>query len=150
MARRPVLSNYPHLHNVLRNDPTANREFQSCISSMSQPDDAEEQTQVNELNLTRASLHEALARVEATNKKQEKVTRFIMLLGGLLEKQAHLNPYAQDLLTKTQYEITFSPDQIRMALKLYWDVVGEKMEQTIARTVAVDDPADEREYPDDA
>jgi hypothetical protein len=145
MAQRPVLSNYPHLHSILRNDPTANRDFNAILTAVSAPQTSASEDTLAELELSRRNLQDTLTKLQKQEKTQAKILRFISLLGGVIEPQVRLSPYSQDLLTKTHYDVRFSPDQIRMALNLYWDAVGEGMENVIARTVKVDDPAADRD-----
>ena len=147
---RPALSSYPHLYNLLRNDPTANRDFNAILSAALSPQPSASEDQLAELEVSRRNLQEAITKLQKQEKTQAKILRFISLLGEVIEPQAKLKPYSQDLLTKSHYDIRFSPDQIRMALHLFWDAVGERMENTIVKTVAMDDPAADRNLEDDA
>lgn len=139
---KPVLSNYPSLLAVLRNNPQANAEFNAVLSTMSSsgPDRAKELTDSLESERTlRAELQIELNKAKATN---QKVTRFIRLLGEVMEPQVQLQPYVQDVSMKTSYDIQFNAHQVRMALHLYWDVMADNMEATLSAGAVVD-PADQ-------
>jgi hypothetical protein len=101
-----------------------------------------------QLARSEGNLQDQLTKTGTAVRAQEKTVRFIRLLGEILEAQTNFRPYVEDMAEKRKYTIEFSPAQIRMALRLYWDVVGQAMESTIARTVVLD-PAAERESEDD-
>ena len=142
MARSPILSNYPRLHSLLRADPSANNEFQSLVSSMRGPQVSPNANLTEELEKTREQGMELLKKQELQEKQQAKLTRFIKLLGEVVEGQTQLRPYSQDVSEEREYNIKFTPGQIRMLLHAFWDIVGEDMEKQINKS---HDPASARE-----
>lgn len=142
MPRRPLLTNYPHLHGVLRKDPLANRDFQTCLSDLKHPppstDPVITPAMLDAVNLRLREAQEALSKQDRVN---VKTVRFIRLLGEVIESQTKLQPYSQDASAREQYKIMFSPEQIRMVLRLYWDVIADDMERKLVRV----DPAADRE-----
>jgi hypothetical protein len=151
MPGRPILSKYPRLHSLLRRDPQANTEFNAALNEVSTDGGSGEiiKDLQEQLAQSESNLQEQLTKTTAALRAQERTVRFIRLLGELLEAQTNFKPYVEDIAEQRKYSIEFSPAQIRMALRLYWDVVGQAMESTIART-AVLDPALEREGDDDS
>lgn len=145
MSLQPLLSNHPYLHNLMRNDPRANTELNALISRIKSPGASEAKEQ--ELRDTIKALEIRAAELEARAVKAETVrskgTRFIKILGELMETQLRLSPYAQDVSEKKHYEIRFSADQVRLAVRWYWDVVADSMETTLGSGVR--DPADDSE-----
>lgn len=145
MSNQPLLSAYPYLHNLMRSDPRANTEFNAIISSLKNPGareakEQELQESIKALETHNAELKTVMTRV-ATAKL--KAVRFIKILGPLMETQLRLSPYEQDVSQQKHYDIRFTADQVRMALRWYWDVVAESMEAALAK--GAPDPADEAE-----
>lgn len=136
--RRPVLSKYPHLHNILRNDPVANSQFNAAISGLGIPqadsDEPRLQTQLDEAR-KQTLAHEK--KVLEASKLLQRQRSFIKILGETIESQTDLEPYSTDIDKGRKYTITFTPDQVRVALRLYWDVISQDMEASIARVVSV-------------
>lgn len=126
MARRPVLTNYPHLHNVLRNDPIANRDFNACLTEVGSPVGTAESSEALQTALDNQA--KLIKEVGDLQSELSKMKRFINLLGGVIEPQVHLRPYEQDASIQTSYEIKFNHNQIRTALRLYWEAVAQRME----------------------
>lgn len=143
---KPVLSNYPHLHSVLRNDTRANAEFNAILSAVGNPSlgAAREQELTDSLESERTLRTEMQLELNKAKAVNEKTVRFIRLLGEVMEPQAQLRPYSQDVSTKATYDIKFNANQVRMALKLYWDVVADSMETALGGNDVVD-PADQQE-----
>lgn len=138
MGRRPVLSKYPHLHNILRNDPVANQQFNAAISGLGlSPADNEEPKLQKQLDESRKQTIAQEAKVQEASKLLQRQRSFIKLLGETIEAQTNLEPYSTDIDKGRKYNIVFSPDQIRVALRLYWDVTSQDMESSIARVVSV-------------
>ena len=145
-ARRPILSKYPHLRAVLQNDARANAEFNAVLNECSSQESssAELNQALEELRRSETNLQEQLNKATSAERTLEKSIRFIRLLGELLEAQTNFSPYTEDLAEKRKYNIEFSPAQIRLALRWYWDVLGSAMENSITRSVVMD-PAAERD-----
>lgn len=144
MPKPPLLTNYPYLHNVLRNDAKANTDYNAIVSQLSQPLSSVEREQMQSaIDAERTLLAEVRTQLEKSTQLNIKAVRFIRLLGELMESQTELKPYVQDVSEKRTYSITFSADQVRFALRWYWDVLSAKMED-ILRSKAMD-PADESE-----
>jgi len=146
MPVRPILSKYPRLHALLRRDAQANTEFNEALLEVSKDGGASAiigELQ-KDLETSEENLQKQIAQVGISQRSQERSVRFIRLFGELLEAQTSFKPYVDDLTYKNKYMIEFSPAQIRLALRLYWDIIGQAMESTIARTVVMD-PAAERE-----
>lgn len=142
---KPLLSNYPRLHGILKNDPQANADFNAIISALKSPLSADREKELTDsIEAERTLRAEIQVAAEKNGTVTKRTVRFIKLLGEVIEPQVQLQPYAQDVSTKTTYTITFNATQIRMALKLYWDVLSSKMEDVLATGVVVD-PADEEE-----
>lgn len=140
---KPVLSNYPHLHSILRNDARANTDFNAIISALTTPGasiDREKEYEAG-LEAERIRANESEERAKKSEASNAKGVRFIKLLGELIESQHQLSPYVQDVSEKKHYEIRFSAAQIRMALRWYWDVLSGHMEDVLARG-SKEDPLD--------
>lgn len=129
MPKRPVLSNYPHLHNLLRNDPVANREFNACLTEVNAPTRAEAPSSALETALDAQT--KLILEVTELKTQAVKMRRFIDILGAVIEPQVHLRPYIQDAAVQGTYDIKFSSNQLRMALRLYWDSVAQRMEDKV-------------------
>jgi hypothetical protein len=149
MARRPVLSEYPHLRNILRNDPIANQQFNAAISSVngSLPSSGEDVNEKLE-KLQRLYLEQS-KNYEAVSNQHRKDLRFIRLLGETMEKQTQLRPYSQDLQEQHSYPVTFTPEQVRRLLSIYWNLVAEETEIELSRTLKINDPAADRPETDE-
>ena len=145
MAGKPVLSNYPHLHSILRNDPRANQEFNSALSSVRKVEVSGANANLEQaLQTSEDNLQSALAQNASHVEAQQRVLRFVKLLGELIEEQTHLQPYTQDLSMQREYSIRFSASHIRLALRLHWDIIANAVESELSRTMVMD-PALERE-----
>lgn len=151
MSNQPLLSAYPYFHNLMRNDPRANTEFNAVISSLKKPGawEAKEQELRDSIKALEIRANELQQRAEKADGANVKAIRFIKILGELMETQLKLSPYAQDVSEKKHYDIRFSADQIRMATRWYWDVLSASMEATLARGAPAEDPADAEEGEDD-
>lgn len=138
MGRRPVLSKYPHLHNILRNDPVANQQFNAAISGLNlSPADTDEPKLQKQLDEARKQTIAQEAKVKEASRLLQRQRSFIKILGETIEAQTDLEPYSADIDRGRKYNIEFTPDQIRVALKLYWDVTSQDMEASIARVVSI-------------
>jgi hypothetical protein len=138
MGRRPVLSQYPHLHNILRNDPVANQQFNAAISGLRlSPADDDEPKLQKQLDEARKQTKAQEGKVQEASKLLQRQRSFIKILGETIEAQTNLEPYSADIDKGRKYNIEFSPDQIRVALRLYWDVTSQDMEASIARVVSI-------------
>ncbi len=144
MPKQSILTNFPYLHNLLRNDVRANTDFNAIISQMSTSLSAVEREQLqSSVDAERTLVRELREQLQKAAQLNIKAVRFIRLLGEIMESQTELKPYVQDVSEKRVYLIKFSADQIRFALRWYWDVLSAKMEEAL-RSQAVD-PADESE-----
>ncbi len=143
---KPVLSSYPYLYSILRNDPRANTDFNAILSALNSPSAAaaREQELIDSLEAERTLRTEIQTAANKNSEVTKKTVRFIKLLGEVMEPQVKLQPYAQDVSTKATYDIKFSASQVRMALRLYWDVLSSRMEEILGGD-EVRDPADEVE-----
>lgn len=145
MSNQSLLSRHPYLHNLLRNDPRANTEYNSIVSELRNP--GAQEAKEHELRVSIKALEVRNQELEERAQKAEHVAakgvRFIKLLGELMETQLQLTPYTQDVRESKHYDIRFSADQVRLATRWYWDVAAESMEVTLSR--GVQDPADDPE-----
>jgi chemotaxis protein histidine kinase CheA len=145
MARKPILTDYPRLYFVLRQDPAANADFQKCIGKLTGTDaaksvkDLKSSVEAEQTLRTEAQAEAAKLKVEL-----QKTVRFIRLIGELMESQTELSPYAQDVSEKKSYDIRFDANQIRRALQYYWATVAGDMEAVLTRPEA-NDPLDKEE-----
>lgn len=147
MSNQPLLSKYPYLHNLMRNDPRANTDLNAIISELRNPGarefkENELRDSIKALEIRSKELEERAQKAEAVSRKG---IRFIKILGELMETQLKLTPYTQDVSERKHYDIRFSADQVRLATRWYWDVAAESMETTLGRGVR--DPADDPEEP---
>ncbi len=144
--RRPLLSNFPHLHNILRNDARANAEFNAAITSVSGSNVTvtAEQNLKAQLSQSELNLQEYIDKYNSMVKLTEATVQFIRLLGETIEVQTELTPYTEDIVKIRDYTVHFTAAQIRLALHLHWDVIGRAMESQLARSL-LSDPAAERE-----
>ena len=147
MAVRPLLSQYPHLRALLRNDPVANAQFNAAISGLATPrrvgGSSEEQLEKS-LAQAREKVTELTILLNKSKVAYEKSARCLRVLGEVIEAQLDLRPYSQDALEDRKYKIEFGPDQIRLALRLYWDALAYAMEDSLANTMLISDPAKDR------
>lgn len=143
MSNQPLLSPYPYLLNLMRNDPRANTEFNAVISTIKKPGvwEAKEQELHASIKALETHVTELQQRALKAEGGNTKAIRFIKILGERMETQLKLSPYEQDVSEKKHYDIQFSADQVRMALRWYWDVIAAGMEAALAR--GGPDPADE-------
>jgi hypothetical protein len=142
-----MLSQYPHLHHVLRNDPVANAQFNAAMSGLAPQRTSGESPEARlEKSLNHARERANVLSVEVGQLKQtnEKLVKFVRVLGETIEAQLDLQPWTLDDMEERKYNIAFKPDRVRMALRLYWDAVAKTMEDSITRTLVVHDPAAER------
>lgn len=137
------LSSYPHLHQVLKNDSRANADFNAILSIArhSGINHPREKELTDSLEAERTLRAELQAAADKNSEVTKKTVRFIKLLGEVMEPQVKLKPYEQDVSTKATYDIKFNANQVRMALRLYWDVLSVRMEEILAND-EVADPAD--------
>lgn len=140
----PLLSSYPHLYNLLRNDPKANAEFNAVVISIRSPAGAADREKElrDSLDAERTLRAEMQSKAEKSSHVTIRTIRFIKLLGEVIEPQVDLKPYEQDVSTKRTYEIRFGAGQIRMALKLYWDVISDHLEAALTSSTAKDPVGD--------
>ena len=144
----PALASFPYLYSLLRNDPRANKEFNDYVSQARSPVASSRQLQdlTENLEAERKLRAEQQLLAEKVGSTTKKTVRFIKLLGEVIESQVSLRPYTQDVSLKATYSIVFNAGQIRMALKLFWDVMAQNMEDALTNASAVDpvpDPEDE-------
>jgi hypothetical protein len=143
MSKRPALAQYPHLRQILKNDPVANQQFNQAIAGIS--GSFVDNSNSSALNAARlqermTKLAEELADLRAMFRVQQMV---ITLLGEVIEPQTHLRPYTQDLAEAGTYEIKFTATQIREALRLHWELMAQQAEATIRGDVPAVDSDDE-------
>ena len=133
MARRPVLDKYPRLHALLRNDPTANAQFNQCLSEVQQVGiaGANESKLAEQLNKSETNLADLLVKYETVLKSTSRARRLITLLGSTIEPQVNLRPYTQDIEERSSYDIKFDAGQIRLVLSMYWDLLTREAEDML-------------------
>lgn len=133
----------------MRNDPRANTEFNAIVSALKNPGarEAKEKELQDACKSLETHANEQQQRALKAEGANAKAIRFIKILGELIETQLKLSPYAQDVSEKRHYDIRFSADQIRMAVRWYWDVVSDSMEAALAK--GAPDPADDPESPEE-
>lgn len=134
MGRRPALEAYPHLHSVLRKDPAANAQFQACLSAATGPEGilgADTDKLRSELMRAQNDLSNLVAKYQMLLKTADKAKRVIKLLGGIMEPQLQFKSYMQDLVEKREYVVKFSPQNVRLFLQMYWDLVSQETEDII-------------------
>lgn len=137
-GRRPLLSDYPHLHQILKNDPVANQQFNAALSGLVPAHTATRETQLQtELETARKKVISLEAQIKKDEATKYKQASFIKLLGDAVESQVQLDPYAKDINTGRKYNIEFTPDQVRVAMRLHWDLIAGSMETEIARVVSI-------------
>jgi hypothetical protein len=139
-----MLSKYPRLHQLLKNDSQANTEFNAAIAEVTRFSSAPEESLVAQLETSETNLQKCLDKCTKMEKLTEATVRFIRLLGETIEVQTQLSPYTEDLAKNKDYTVHFTAEHIRLALHLHWDIIGSAMENELLRTVVVD-PAAERE-----
>lgn len=147
MPKRPILSTYPHLHHLLKNDHRANTEFNQVVSELTRFSATGTNAEVElaeRLEVSETNLQKYIEQYKKMELLTEATVRFIRLLGENIEVQTQLTPYTEDLAKIKDYTVHFTAEQIRLALHLHWDVIGQAMENSLARTLIVD-PAAERE-----
>lgn len=131
MSRKIQLSSYPHLHNILKNDPQANAQFNKAISDLMLPVQSQS-TVAFERDALSERLLETLTKLQKVTEAYSAVRKQVTLLGNVLEPQVHLSAYTQDLADDAQYKVTFSAEQVRAALSMHWDIVAQSVEDRIA------------------
>lgn len=142
---KPQLSSFPALHQLLRSNHQANTEFNAYVGAITTPGAGQDREKEYEAGLEaeRKRATECEERAKKAEALSGKATRFIKILGELIESQHQLKPYVQDVSEKNHYDIRFSPAQIRMAMRWYWDVLSSKMEEVLSR--GSEDTADSEE-----
>lgn len=115
---------------LLKSDPSANKEFNELLSRVTNP------VQVNaavleSLQKSETNLQAALDQNTRLLKTKDKQQRLIRLLGAVMEDQVDFKPYNEDVTTGRKYNIKFDANQIRMVLRIYWDLVAAEMEAKI-------------------
>lgn len=145
---RPLLSKYPRLHMLLKNDTAANIEFNAAIADVAKTNipGTVEKDLTEQLVQSENNLQEYIEKYKLMEKLTEATVRFIRLLGETIEEQTKLTPYTDDLLIAKEYTVHFTAAQIRLALHLHWDVIGQALENEILRTVIIDPAADRAKY----
>lgn len=129
------------LRSVLR-EPVANAEFNKCINEITSPGTLGAATHETQLKILEDQLASSQKETELLLKRFKKMQRFVNLLGRVIEPQVHLTQYTVDTSEKKTYTIQFGADQIRLALRLYWEAIAEVMENAIARVASTADPSD--------
>lgn len=139
MSKRPTLAQYPHLRQILKNDPVANQQFNQAIAGIS-AGITEDSASIPIRNVKR--LQEQLttntAELAALQEMLKTQQAIITVLGETIEPQTHLRPYTQDLADAGTYEIRFTATQIREALRLHWELVARQSEAIIRGDIATD------------
>ena len=128
---RPVLSKYPHLRHILKNDAVANTQFNQAIAEVSNgyAPAVASASKSSASNERRAN--EYFEKYEELRKTLRKQQDIITRLGEAIEPQTHLRPYTQDLADKSSYEITIGAQDIRNILALHWELLAERSEALI-------------------
>ncbi len=131
MARRPVLTKYPHLQHILKNDTVANQQFNACLDEVSKWRPKFDGSVANNERLV-----QQLSELHATHKEllefSKKAKKLLARFGAVIEPQVHLKPYTEDIAEKNEYVIKFTAAQIRAVLVLHWEVVAHNTEDIIA------------------
>lgn len=138
MGKRPALEAYPHLHSVLKNDPTANAQFQACLSAaigQGGSPGIDEIKLKTDLEKMQSELSKLVAKHQKLLQTADKAKRVIKLLGGIVEPQLQLKPYVQDISEEREYIIKFSPRNIRLFLQMHWDLISQETEDVFYRAL---------------
>lgn len=134
MGRRPLLEKFPHLHSLLKRDPVANAQFNAAINEVNNSLLAGVEPggkRAIELDISNKSLAELSGKYQHLVDNTRRVRKLLRLLGEVIEPQCNLKPYTQDVEERTVYEIKFNADQIRLALSLHWELIGQETEASI-------------------
>ena len=86
MARRPVLTKYPHLQHILKNDTVANQQFNACLDEVSKWRPKFDGSVANNERLVQqlSELHTTHKELLAFSKKAKKL---LALFGAIIEPQ---------------------------------------------------------------
>lgn len=129
-VNKPLLSSYPHLHNILRNDPRANEQFNALISKLklsvahADPKDKQLANAEEVLKTLTEQLREAQVSLIS-------VYRFVRAFGDVVESQFNLEPFTSEIRDDKKYFIELSPEHIRKLMSLYWEFLGKELERQI-------------------
>lgn len=142
---RPLLSQYPHLRQILKDDPIANQQFNQVLSGIRSGVITDVKTTEQDLRQTTERLNLLLKTREEERTRLEDQRTVITLLGETIEPQVHLRPYTQDIAKDSHYDVTFSAHEIREILRLHWRLIAEEAEATIrgSATTNPDDNSDD-------
>ena len=144
MSGRPLLAQYPHLRQILKNDPIANQQFQQALAGSTNSGLSTSRTTERELarlTLRIETLLKDHAAEKATLKEQGGI---IKLLGEAMEPQVHLRPYTQDIAEDGHYEVKFTAHQVREILRIHWHLIAMEAEAIIRGNTTQEEP-DENE-----
>jgi hypothetical protein len=126
---RPLFTDLPHLHQLLKHNPEANKEFNQFLAKRGTETERLDklQTALNELRVQNTFLTD---QNEWQASLLEKQKAFIKTLGKQLEDGLQLHPLDFDN-TDLGPEVTIRLDQlsVRKLLLLYWDVVADELER---------------------
>ncbi len=140
---RPLLTAYPHLRALLQNSALANTEFNEILNKQKITPPAVVEEQKRRITELTTQLDFATKQLREQTERHEKMRRLLLFLGEVIESQTHFTPYSEDVSSQKRYTISFSADAIRKALRLYWDLIAEKAEETFkARIPAKEDEDD--------
>lgn len=140
-----VLSKYPHLRQMLKNDPVANQQFNQAMSEVRNGFvglSHSTETDVRRATASLNALKDARAADQVRLKDQDTV---ITLLGEAIEPQLHLRPYTQDIADDSHYEVKFSAHQVREILRLHWHLIAVRAEAIIRGNIEPTPDDDENE-----
>ncbi len=144
MRPRPALSDYPCLHGVLKSNPMANRQFNELLSRSKSHvgDNTQVESLYADVDSRDKQIQKLLAREIELSKIAMRLSKFVRVLGEVIEEQTDLTPYSSDVDNGKKYVIELTPSQVRTALILHWDTMAAKIESMLVPSVS--DPADAR------
>lgn len=140
---RPTLAQYPHLRQILKNDTTANLQFNQVIASLSGGFVSASKDNDQTAQRQRQLLNEKETELTALRKTLKEQQEIITLLGEVIEPQTHLRPYTQDISDAGTYMVRFTAHQIREALRLHWQLIAQQTEAILRGDVAPKDHDEE-------
>src|SRR5512140_3350743 len=100
-GRKALLSNYPHLHALLRNDPAATAEFNLALTAVSGIDRSgggELEQLRRQLEASETNLQLMLDKNKVLESVNHKSLHFIKLMGESIEGQTRFTPYSTDIV----------------------------------------------------
>lgn len=131
MPTRPRLEHHPHLHALLKKDPTANQQFNQYITALANGTGAGEEP-VSNITKVQTQLAEYIEKYQTQLKITSKTRRLLKLLGDAVEPQLNFKPYTQDISERASYEFKLDAGQIRLLMTMYWNLVAQEAEDKLA------------------